>query len=191
MAFAPLTARTAPVLPGPFPSSDIEAAQDIILRMKDFSRGLAARPQQRLKPGGSSPINTGFQALGPAGKTGKVDGPGLQGNGRYRVLKNEPFETALSVRTGYIDGEFHIKRDPAAGKDVLRFAGRYWSRKTRAWEPARDQCFEICLSYDANRDVGRISWGNDIDESVSFSRGGRGRQMTVAFGGWSHDFYQD
>jgi hypothetical protein len=37
-----------------------------------------------------TPINTGFQALGVAGKTGTVKGPPFGGGGTYNVIRNDP-----------------------------------------------------------------------------------------------------
>ncbi|MBI4679044.1 MAG: hypothetical protein HY748_15820 [Elusimicrobia bacterium] len=139
-----------------------------------------------------SPINLGFKALGPEGSGGKIDGPGRQGNGTFKVLKNDPYEMSMEVKTGYIDGIVTLKRDSAAGKDAMRYQGRLW--KDGEWGPVEDKATEIEVRYDARKDEGSINWiENGEEKSERFWRGGKGgKVMTIEFsGGWNHDFHRD
>ncbi len=142
----------------------------------------------------AGPLNTGFQALGPAGKTGKVDGPGSQGNGTYKVHKNEPYELGLNIATGYISGTLTLKRDAATGADTIRFAGWLWDHGRGAWGAFTDTTNDVRITYNARKDEGRLNWtenGEAKSEGFWGGRAGR-RSMTIeAGGGWNHDFKQD
>jgi len=143
----------------------------------------------------ATPVNAGFRALGPAGSTGKVDGPGRQGNGSYRVLRNDPFLVELTVRTGYVDGTTTLSRDRATGRDTMRFVGRVWDRDAGRFSEPQDVTAEVQISYDAGRDRGLIRWQEDgVEKQEGYWGGGRAgaRTMTIELGGgWDHDFTRD
>ncbi|MBI5882185.1 MAG: hypothetical protein HZB91_03670 [Elusimicrobia bacterium] len=150
------------------------------------------RPKPKPAALDQSPINTGFRSMGTAGSKGKIDGPGKQGNGSFKVLVNDPFELSMEVKTGYIDGIITLKRDPATGKDSMRYQGR--RRQEEAWGPVEDKLTEIVITYDAKTDRGRISWLEDGEEkSEGYWGGGKNdKVMTIEFGGgWDHDFFRD
>lgn len=140
------------------------------------------------------PLQTGFMALGSAGKTGKVDGPGRQGNGTYRVEQNDPYALRLRIDTGYVEGTVTLTRDAATGRDVLGFSGRYWDQGSGAWGAEVAGSNEVVITYDARADSGKIRWqenGSWKEERYWGGRAGR-RSMTIELaGGWDHDFKQD
>lgn len=138
-----------------------------------------------------SPLSTGFVALGPAGTTGKIDGPGSQGNGAYRVDKNDPYEVALTLDTGYIKGQATLKRDPLTGKDSIRFAGKVWENGKLSEH--RDNTHDAVISYKSKDDAGTIRWTENSGKKAEDFWGGKsGRSMTIEFGGgYDHDFQQD
>lgn len=141
----------------------------------------------------TGPIGTGFKALGTAGKTGAIDGPGVQGNGTYRVVNNEDYHLQMVVQTGYIAGEITVVRDPASGRTTMRFAGRRWDDSKGAWGPSEDATKDVVVEYDAKRDLGYIRWVEDSKwKSERYWNGSKGTGMTIEFGGgWDHDFQQD
>lgn len=138
-----------------------------------------------------SPLSTGFVALGPAGTTGKIDGPGSQGNGAYRVDKNDPYEVALTLDTGYIKGQATLKRDPLTGKDSIRFAGKVWENGKLSEH--RDNTHDAVISYKSKDDAGTIRWTENSGKKAEDYWGGKsGRSMTIEFGGgYDHDFRQN
>jgi len=149
-----------------------------------------------LSPGYSndtSPIGTGFKALGPAGKTGTVDGPGIQGNGVYRVVSNDAYRLQIVVQTGYISGEITLVRDPDSGHTTMRFAGYRWDKKKKAWGPQEDKTQDVVVEYNEKKDLGYMRWVEDGQwKSERYYDGRKGTSMTIEFGGgWGHDFYQD
>lgn len=138
------------------------------------------------------PINLGFLALGPKGSGGAVDGPGKQGNGIFRVLKNEPTEMSMIVKSGFIDGTVTLRRDPVTGNDTMRYQGRL--AKDDVWGPVEDKLTEIEVRYDVQTDAGSINWVEEGVEKVErFWGGGKGgKRMTIEFGGgWNHDFNRE
>ncbi|MBI5240344.1 MAG: hypothetical protein HY926_07710 [Elusimicrobia bacterium] len=141
----------------------------------------------------TSPIGTGFKALGPAGKTGQIDGPGGKGNGAYRVVRNDPYHLQMLVRTGYIEGEVTLIRDPATGRTTMRFAGKRWNNDEDDWRPPEDVTKEVVVGYDARKDFGHIRWVEDGEwKEERYWGGAQGKDMTIEFGGgWDHDFQQD
>ena len=145
------------------------------------------------RQGAATPLTTGFQAVGKAGKTGEIDGPGKKGNGRYSVLKNEPLELQLSIKTGYIDATLTLSRDGATGRDKMRFQGRLWDQGKGGWGPVQDAVNDVAVSYNTGNDEGSIRWkegGNT--KSESYWGGKAGTRMTIEFGGgYNHDFIQD
>jgi hypothetical protein len=139
-----------------------------------------------------SPINTGFQALGPAGKTGTVQGPPMGGDGTYRVIQNDPMEMVFAMKTGYVDGTFTLKRDAASGQDQLGFDGKTKDGPFSGWTPSKGT-YAGQISYDAGSDSGTISWkfnGNQITDKFSGGRAGSA-SMTITLNGHSHTFTQD
>ncbi|MBI5209675.1 MAG: hypothetical protein HY927_06880 [Elusimicrobia bacterium] len=157
---------------------------------KPRAEKLNARPPLRMM-GPHPAINTGFQAMGQAGSTGSVDGPGKQGNGGYRVLANSPFEVSMRVKTGFIDGIMTLKRNPDTGKDTMRYQGRLW--KDERWAPNEDTTTDVEIRYDAKRDSGSINWKeNGRWKAERYWGGSGGKSMTIEFGGgWDHAFYRN
>lgn len=151
-------------------------------------------PATTFRPKQLSPLDPGFKALGPTGKTGSVDGPGSQGNGRYRVISSEPYQVVLEMKTGYIDGRFTLKRDTTTGKDSLGFSGRLWDQSRGAWAAPTEGINDGLITYDSGKDNGRIKWkenGAWKDEGYWNGRAGN-KSMTIEFGGgWDHDLSQD
>ncbi|MDE2140840.1 MAG: hypothetical protein KGL74_13565 [Elusimicrobia bacterium] len=143
----------------------------------------------------ATPINRGFQGLGPAGKTGRVKGPGIfgSGDGTYRVIENTPWQVVLQMKTGYIDGRFTLKRDAVTGKDSLGFAGRLWDADNGRMGPPTDSVNDGQVSYDAASDAGRIAWRLNGEWKQDAYHGGRAGAtgMTITLGGHGHDFLQD
>jgi hypothetical protein len=142
----------------------------------------------------AQPINPGFKAMGPAGGGGKIDGPGKQGNGTFRVLVNDPYEMSMRVQTGYIDGIITLKREPSTGKDTMRYLGRRWNDDAADWNPNEDTLTDITIAYDPKTDRGSIRWTADGEEkSENYWGGGKDdKVMTIEFGGgWDHDFRRD
>lgn len=139
----------------------------------------------------ASPLSTGFVALGPAGKTGKVDGPGSQGNGTYRVDKNDPYEVAITLDTGYIKGQVTLKRDSQTGNDSIRFAGKVWENGKLS--EFRDNTHGAVISYKPKDDEGTVRWTESGGKKAEDFWGGKsGNSMTIEFGGgYDHDFKQD
>jgi len=141
------------------------------------------------------PINTGFKALGTAGQSGKIDGPGKKGNGSYRVVKNEPYELSMEVHTGYIDGVTTFKREPATGRDTAAYSGRLWDGEKDAWGPPLEKLGPVEVVYGAGEDSGKVRWVEDGQKKEEgYWGGGRDgkRSMTIEFGGgWDHDFVRD
>ncbi|MBI5624374.1 MAG: hypothetical protein HY924_11400 [Elusimicrobia bacterium] len=157
--------------------------------------GKRPAPGPVLAAGDPPPINPGFKTMGPAGSGGRVDGPGKQGNGTFKVLVNDPYVMSMRVQTGYIDGIMTLSRDPKTGKDTMRYQGRRWNDEKRDWNPFEDKLTEITITYDPKEDRGRIRWVDDGEEKSEGYWGGGGdddKLMTIEFGGgWDHDFHRD
>lgn len=141
-----------------------------------------------------APINRGFLGLGPAGKTGRVKGPGIfgSGDGTYRVVENGPWQVVLQMKTGYIDGSFTLKRDPATGKDSLGFNGRLWDSNQGRMSDPTDSVNDGQVGYDPGSDTGTIAWRLNGQWNQDTYRGGRAGAggMTITLGGHGHDFIQ-
>lgn len=152
----------------------------------------AAAPNAR-QEGVVTPLTTGFKGLGSAGKTGKIDGPGKKGNGSYRVGKNDPYELQLVIKTGYIDATLTLTRDPATGKDKMRFQGRLWDQGKGDWGLPQDTANDVVVGYNSGNDEGTLRWQeNGKWKSEGFWGGKAGTKMTIEFGGgYNHDFEQD
>lgn len=152
---------------------------------------LASAPQSTQNE--KTPFGSGFKALGPAGKTGKIDGPAGKGNGTYRVDVNEDYRLEAVIKTGYMDGRVVLTRDPSTGATTMRFVGRRWDGDKDEWGPDEDAAKEVVLEYDAKKDRGAIRWVEDGDwKSERYWGGAEGADMTIEFGGgWDHDFQQD
>lgn len=142
-----------------------------------------------------APINLGFQGLGPAGKAGRVKGPGIfgSGDGTYRVVENGPWQIVLQMKTGYIDGSFTLKRDPATGKDSLGFNGRLWDAGRGEMGPPANSVNDGTVAYDPASDTGTIAWRLNGQWNQDTYRGGRAGSggMTITLGGHGHDFSQN
>jgi hypothetical protein len=151
---------------------------------------MASRPQDHQND--TSPIGPGFKALGPAGKTGSIDGPGGKGNGVYRVVRNDDYHLQVVLKTGYLDGEVTLSRDPDSGAAAMRFAGRRWDNDEGKWGRNEDAVKEVVLEYSAKKDLGAIRWVEDGGwKSERYWNGAKGTGMTIEFGGgWDHDFQQ-
>jgi len=152
----------------------------------------AAQDAQAVQP---APINRGFQGLGPAGKTGRVKGPGIfgSGDGTYRVVENGPWQIVLLMKTGYIDGTFTLKRDAATGKDSLGFNGRLWDADRGEMSPPANSVNDGTVGYDPASDTGTIAWRLNGQWNQDTYRGGRAGSggMTITLGGHGHDFSQN
>lgn len=142
-----------------------------------------------------APINRGFQGLGPAGKTGRVKGPGLfgSGDGAYRVVENTPWKVVLRMKTGYIDGTFTLSRDAVTGKDSLGFNGSLWDSDQGRMTPPSNTINDGQVGYDPASDTGTIAWRLNGQWKQDAYKGGRAgtRGMTITLGGHGHDFLQD
>jgi hypothetical protein len=141
----------------------------------------------------AAPINTGFSALGAAGKSGKVDGPGPfgVGDGTYQVIQNDPYQMVFDMSTGYVQGRFTMKRDPATGKDTLGFSGRSKDGPLSGWTQGSGS-FAGQISYASGSDSGTIFWELDGKKVTDSFKGGRsGRTMTITLKGNSHTFTQN
>ena len=140
-----------------------------------------------------TPLNLGFQALGPKGAKGRIKGPHPLGfaDGTYEVVENSPFLVVLFMRTGYIDGRFTLKRDALTGQDTLGFAGRVMEDGN--WSAPRSGMNSGVVSYDAATDTGAIRWLlNGQWKQDGYSRGRSGaRAMRIELSGHAHDFFQD
>lgn len=159
-----------------------------------FGAQCPATPSETKAKSAGVPLQTGFMALGPAGKTGTVDGPGRQGNGTYRVDRNDPYALRLWIATGYVEGAVSLTRDQATGRDVLGFSGKYWDQDKGGWGAPVDGSNEVVITYDARKDSGKIRWqegGSWKEERYWGGRGGRTAMTIELAGGWDHDFKQD
>jgi hypothetical protein len=141
-----------------------------------------------------APLNTGFQALGPAGKTGKVNGPGPfgEGDGTYDVVQNDPDQMVFDMKTGYVNGRFTMSRDPATGKDTLGFAGQTKDGPFADWVTATGN-YAGQISYNSGSDSGTIQWqfeGASVTDTYSGGRAGS-KSMTITLKGNSHTFTQN
>ena len=141
----------------------------------------------------AAPINTGFRALGAAGQTGTVKGPGLfgAGDGTYRVVNNSPYKMVFDMQTGYVNGRFTLKRDPATGRDLLGFAGQTRGASSD-WTSASGS-FAGAVVYNPESDSGTISWrlnGERHDDTFQNGRAGS-RSMTITLSGNAHTFTQN
>lgn len=140
-------------------------------------------------------LNRGFQGLGPAGKTGRVKGPGIfgSGDGSYRVVENGPWKVVLIVKTGYIDGTFTLSRDAATGADTMGFNGRLWNADRGEMSPPQNATNDGKISYDPGSDSGTIAWKLNGQWNQDTYRGGRAGSggMTITLGGHGHDFIQN
>ncbi|HXT01241.1 MAG TPA: hypothetical protein VN915_11235 [Elusimicrobiota bacterium] len=138
-----------------------------------------------------APVNTGFQALGAAGKTGQVQGP-PGGDGTYKVWQNDANQMVFDMRTGYVAGRFTIKRDPATGKDLLGFEGSTKDGPFSGWTPAKG-IYTGQITYNPGSDSGTVIWqlnGETIRDTYKNGRAGS-RSMTITLKGHEHTFTQD
>ncbi len=139
-----------------------------------------------------TPINTGFQALGAAGKTGTVKGPPFGGGGTYRVIQNDPTQMVFDMSTGYVVGRFTLTRDSATGKDSLGFNGKTKSGPFSGWTPSNGT-YAGEITYNAGSDSGAISWvldGARVNDTYSGGRAGS-RSMVITLKGNKHTFTQN
>lgn len=138
-----------------------------------------------------APVNTGFLALGAAGKTGQVQGP-PGGDGTYKVWQNDATQMVFDMNTGYIVGRFTIKRDAATGKDLLGFEGSTKDGPFSGWTPSKG-LYAGQITYDARADSGTVVWqlnGETIRDAYKGGRAGS-RAMTITLKGHEHTFTQD
>jgi hypothetical protein len=152
----------------------------------------AAVPAKAAQAQASSPINSGFQGLGAAGKTGKISGPPLGGDGTYRVIQNDPTQMVFDMRTGYVVGRFTLTRDAATGRDTLGFAGQTKDGPLGGWTSASGN-YAGRITYNAGTDSGTIGWqlnGQQISDTYNGGRSGS-RSMTITLKGNTHTFTQD
>ncbi|MBI5596396.1 MAG: hypothetical protein HY928_09945 [Elusimicrobia bacterium] len=159
-----------------------------------FGSQCPSAPSETGAKSANGPLQTGFMALGSAGKTGTVDGPGRQGNGTYRVDQNDPYALRLWIATGYVEGTVSLTRDEATGRDVLGFTGKYWDQDKGNWGAPVSGSNEVVISYEARKDSGKIRWqenGSWKEERYWGGRAGRTSMTIELAGGWDHDFKQD
>jgi hypothetical protein len=139
-----------------------------------------------------TPINTGFLALGAAGKTGTIKGPPLGGDGTYRVLQNDAAQMVFDMKTGYVVGRFTLRRDAATGKDTLGFDGQTKDGPFSGWTPGSG-IFAGQITYNPGADSGTILWvldGAQVNDAYNGGRAGS-RSMTITLKGNKHTFTQD
>ena len=177
------------------PAQDRETVEQLRAAVQN-ARRLGAGAPQAIKDLRQStvdaPINAGFQALGAAGKTGKVSGPGLfgGGDGTYAVVRNDPDQMVFDMKTGFVNGRFTLKRDLATGKDLLGFAGQIKDGPMADWKPIAGN-YSGQIAYDAGSDSGTIAWtlaGSQVTDTYS---GGRTGAMTITLKGNAHTFTPD
>jgi hypothetical protein len=138
-----------------------------------------------------APINTGFLALGAAGKTGTVQGPAAS-EGAYKVWQNDATQMIFDVSTPFVVGRFTMKRDAASGKDLLGFEGSTKDGLFSGWTPSKGN-YAGQISYNAGTDSGAIQWqmnGEKILDTYSGGRAGN-RSMTITLKGNKHTFTQN
>jgi hypothetical protein len=139
----------------------------------------------------AAPVNTGFLALGAAGKTGTVKGP-PGGDGTYKVWQNDATQMIFDMQTGYVVGRFTIKRDQASGKDILGFEGSTKDGPFSGWTPSKGN-YAGQVTYNAGSDSGTIAWqlnGEQIRDTYKNGRAGS-RSMTITLQGHEHTFTQN
>lgn len=193
-------AGTMPDIAGRSAGAPLPSQQD------PFARALAAEgvwgdgkgdplPErlQRAQGQAVTPLNLGFQALGPKGAKGRIVGPHPLGfaNGTYEVFENSPFHVVIGMNTGYIDGRFSLKRDPVTGKDVMGFSGRLLENGD--WGAPRRGANDGLVTYDPNTDSGTIRWlmrGEWRQDAYSRGRAG-GRAMYISLSGNKHEFHRE
>lgn len=138
-------------------------------------------------------INLCFKALGPAGASGRVSGPGLlgMGDGTYSVVENGPNRVILRMQTGFVNGRFVLQRDPNTGTDVIGFAGQVM--ENGAWSPYREGFNPGRVTYDAGNDTGTIEWmAEGRRRQDRYERGGGdSRAMRITLNGHNHDFFRE
>jgi hypothetical protein len=158
-----------------------------------FWGGGQGEPFMRLAQAGVTPVNLGFQALGPKGAAGRISGPGLLGfgDGAYTVLENSPFMVVLRMQTGYVNGRFVLKRDASSGLDVIGFAGHVM--ENGGWGPYKEGFNPGRVTYDAAADRGTVQWlVNGERREDRYERGGPGsRAMRITLNGHNHDFFRE
>jgi hypothetical protein len=158
-----------------------------------FWGGGKGEPFMRLAQAGVTPVNLGFQALGPKGAAGRISGPGLLGfgDGAYTVLENSPFMVVLRMQTGYVNGRFVLKRDASSGLDVIGFAGHVM--ENGGWGPYKEGFNPGRVTYDAAADRGTVQWlVNGERREDRYERGGPGsRAMRITLNGHNHDFFRE
>ena len=140
-----------------------------------------------------APINSGFAALGPADKRGKVTGtPFGMGNGTYRVAQNDSYQVIFALGTPFVDGTFTLKRDSKTGEDSLGFAGKTRDNPLNGWTELSG-IYPGQITYDAASDAGTISWQMNGERKRDAFRNGRAgrRGMIITLGGYAHTFTQD
>lgn len=143
-----------------------------------------------LPEGEQAPCIKGFADLGGKGTKGKIDGPNKKAGGTYEVLELDCHLAAFKVKTGYMDLELALIRDPKTGQDEIAIKGK-------AEEEEIDGRNAVALKYDEEDDEGEIAWkqknkdGDEEEKEEGFWKGEkpRDRKMTIEFGGgYNHDF---
>jgi len=184
-----LIAVPSPESAEPEPVPDFECGPWGVLCAVEKSLGSASKAQAD-----TSPINTGFIALGGTGASGKIDGPGNKGNGTYGVMANEPYKMSITMATGYLEGQLTLTRNSDTGGDKVNFTGRLWDKGKNCWGPQVEGTRDTIITYDKSGDLGQIPWElNGAQSNEKYWGGGKeGRKkMTIEMGGgWNHDFIQ-
>ena len=139
----------------------------------------------------AAPINTGFLALGAAGKTGTVQGPAAS-QGTYKVWQNDATQMIFDMSTPFVVGRFTMKRDAASGKDILGFEGSTKDGLFSGWTPSKG-VYAGQITYSAGSDSGTIAWQLNGEQIRDTYKGGRAgsRSMTITLQGHEHTFTQN
>jgi hypothetical protein len=190
---APLAAYAEPG--GTFAAAEMAQARVLILQMQLLSDTLSKQPPANV-PGApaandTAPIGIAFKALGPAGTQGRIDGPLWKGDGKYRVIANEPYRLHVVAATGFLDGEIILCRDQATGKTTMSFIGKLWNLHKDEWGKHQDVTNNVIFEYNPQKDAGRLHWqekGNWKHER--FEGGKSGNHTLIDFNSHGHHFYQ-
>ncbi len=124
-------------------------------------------------------INSGFQALGPPGTKGKIDGPGSTANGTYQVLANDCHTVKLKINTGYIKVTISLSQNEVEPcETTLTVTGSIEGKPVKYSSTV--QIVEVVTSFD--------SWTELQPSDIAFWNGTSGNSMTIEIDGYNHTF---
>jgi hypothetical protein len=124
-------------------------------------------------------INTGFQALGPPGTKGKIDGPAQTGNGTYQVLANSCHEVKLKIKTGYIKVTISLSQNAVEPCEItLAVTGSIQGKPVKYSSTVK--IVEVVTTFD--------SWTALKPSDIAFWNGTSGNSMTIEIDGHNHTF---